>query len=37
MTEENSTKTLSSSAFAPKPGEVYEPYIGEQENIAEFT
>ena len=37
MAEEKITKTLSSAAFAPKPGEIYEPYISEEENIAEFT
>ncbi len=37
MTEGKITKTLSSAAFAPKPGEIYEPYIREDENIAEFT
>ena len=37
MIEENTIKTLSSAAFAPKPGEIYEPYIRDDENIAEFT
>ena len=37
MAEEKITKTLSSAAFAPKPGEIYEPYISHEENIAEFT
>ena len=37
MAEKNKIKTLSSAAFAPKPGEIYEPYISDEENIAEFT
>ena len=27
MTELSEPKTLSSAAYAPKPGEIYEPYI----------
>ncbi len=30
-------KSLSSAAFAPKEGEVYEPYVAPNENLAEFT
>jgi len=37
MNRETPAKSLSSAAFAPKEGELYEPYVPPKENIAEFT
>ena len=37
MGNDSKVKTLSSAAYAPKEGEVYEPYIAANDNVAEFT
>lgn len=37
MGDDSKVKTLSSAAYAPKEGEVYQPYIADKDNVVEFT